>query len=364
MSKRIIGLDGLRGFAALSVVFCHCVAGSTQTGGYAVNLFFSLSGYLILGTIYKKRIDIERRLSTFAFELKSFWIRRGTRIFPAYYVVTIIALPLMIYTGRLTVQESIPFIFYLQNYLIAVNGEWISYGYTWTLAVEQQFYVAFGILMLAIPSRFHKSTLFAMASLFLFVYIILLTVGVRQFFLNRMPLLGFSLAAAGGYLALAQSSVTPGYIFPRATIPPLVVISAVFSILPAKIFDGSIFAESTQAVFFVVAMPAIVIAPQIYPENFLVRILESGTVRFLGKISYSLYLIHGTILDFMKPAWLKFDNLPFAVSFAMSRLTLFGVVLIASIGLSTLMLVVVEKPCLQRFRSRQDSHLPSYLGAI
>ncbi|HMF35300.1 MAG TPA: acyltransferase [Isosphaeraceae bacterium] len=147
--RRIPELDGLRGLAALTVVVFHLYPTVMPFGWAAVDLFFTLSGFLITGIILEQ--GDEPRF------LRTFYVRRSLRIWPIYYV-TIAALLL---AGNVSWHCWLPFALYLQNtdfYLMPLEGmrekvftpDWAMLNHAWSLAVEEQFYLIWpGLVLLA-----------------------------------------------------------------------------------------------------------------------------------------------------------------------------------------------------------------------
>jgi peptidoglycan/LPS O-acetylase OafA/YrhL len=140
---RIKRLDILRCAAVLLVVVSHSGIFdlTVKVGWVGVDLFFVLSGFLISGLLYseyKKRGDISFR---------RFFIRRGLKIYPAFYVLL-----LATYVGQLLFWHAPPQslssylheIFFIQNYRYGV------WGHTWSLAVEEHFYIALAALLLVL----------------------------------------------------------------------------------------------------------------------------------------------------------------------------------------------------------------------
>ena len=140
-------LDILRGIAVLLVVFYH---GSVQNrliaaGWAGVDLFFVLSGFLISGLLF---VEYKR---TGSINLKRFFIRRGLKLYPAFYVFLLLTLiaetgfhhvrPLGSYLGEL---------FYVQNYGPSV------WTHTWSLAVEEHFYIFLPLFLVAL-ARFSSN---------------------------------------------------------------------------------------------------------------------------------------------------------------------------------------------------------------
>lgn len=178
---RLAELDGVRGLAIALVVLCHY--GSQQIGGaprgsvpwalaiimdmgwVGVDLFFVLSGFLIGGIL------IDNRQSPRFFQ--TFYVRRVCRIFPLYYAWLGITLVLFFLVGlspywRDLMRPDVPFWSYLtytQNFLLPGFGDFGKpwYGVTWSLAVEEQFYLLFPVLIRLCPPGKLPGVLLALA---------------------------------------------------------------------------------------------------------------------------------------------------------------------------------------------------------
>jgi peptidoglycan/LPS O-acetylase OafA/YrhL len=141
-SKRNVNLDALRGVAILLILGRHLDYFSlwTKMGWAGVDLFFVLSGFLISGLLFQewKRRD--------AIDFRRFYIRRALKIYPAFYVLLLVTLlvhrivpgiPSFPVTARAILAEC----FFVQNYL---PGLW---PHTWSLAVEEHFYILLPIVL-------------------------------------------------------------------------------------------------------------------------------------------------------------------------------------------------------------------------
>lgn len=137
--QRIYYLDVLRALAIFLVFIGHTILsyGPTpitaplQYGGTGVDLFFLLSGWLIGSQLFaehKKFGDID---------ITRFWLRRWMRTFPAYFAVLLFTLA-QLYLTKDSVQNPIPYFTFTQNYF----GGLPYFGVSWSLAVEEQFYLA------------------------------------------------------------------------------------------------------------------------------------------------------------------------------------------------------------------------------
>lgn len=158
-------IDGLRALAVLPVVLFHAGVPFLQGGFVGVDIFFVISGYLITSIICE---DIERQ----KFSIKRFYERRIRRIFPAFLLVAVTCIPLAI--AILAPHDQIDFAKSLVAASLSVSNIlfWRETGYfdsetmlkpllhTWSLGVEEQFYLFFPwVLVLAVKWR-QRSVLF------------------------------------------------------------------------------------------------------------------------------------------------------------------------------------------------------------
>jgi peptidoglycan/LPS O-acetylase OafA/YrhL len=156
----IASLDSVRGLAVLLVMICHFgwsfPIATTLTAGLhdffwsgwiGVDMFFALSGFLITrGLVAESSRGVGERL-------RLFWTRRFLRIFPLYYATLIIGAIADHFAHR--PPPSLAYWLYFQNYTIAVapmhQVDWTNHF--WSLAVEEQFYLFWPLVMLLAPAR-------------------------------------------------------------------------------------------------------------------------------------------------------------------------------------------------------------------
>ncbi|QQU94322.1 acyltransferase family protein [Corynebacterium aurimucosum] len=153
--RQIPGLDGLRGLAVLAVVIYHFF-GDILPGGYlGVDMFFVLSGFLITSLLVRE-FNATGRIS-----LKDFWLRRFRRILPAALVVLSICTAIVaLIGGDLAVgirQQFLGTFFFVNNWTqIATSQTYFApnevqvFAHYWSLAVEEQFYLIWPLLMFGI----------------------------------------------------------------------------------------------------------------------------------------------------------------------------------------------------------------------
>lgn len=172
--SRIQGLDLLRGVAIILVMLRHQPVSdfSYKIGWIGVDLFFVLSGFLVAGVLFKEQCETGKP------DVVRFFIRRGLKIYPVYYILY---LPyLLIAEHQIDLDLVFADLFFLQNYL---NGYGYAYPASWSLAVEEHFYLLIALAFLLyniLPSNIRKgssSTLYFIGmAVFIFVACFLLRV--------------------------------------------------------------------------------------------------------------------------------------------------------------------------------------------
>jgi peptidoglycan/LPS O-acetylase OafA/YrhL len=148
-------LDALRAFAVLAVVFQHAtdvrLPVLRDLGFYGVDLFFVLSGFLITGILLRAGDDAARAGASTGGVIRAFYARRFLRIFPIYYLILIVGAAIGIRDIRTTFGWDVS---YLANYYFAIHRTWRSAAVPlWSLAVEEQFYLVWPLLVLFAPRR-------------------------------------------------------------------------------------------------------------------------------------------------------------------------------------------------------------------
>jgi peptidoglycan/LPS O-acetylase OafA/YrhL len=287
-------IDGLRAVAVLAVVFYH--AGLGFPGGYlGVDIFFVISGYLIVKIIYDPMIAGR-------FSAPEFYARRIRRLFPAMLVM-LLATGLWA-AGWLIAPDLEDFgasliaaLLYVPNaYFYVTNSAYFSESaltkpllHTWSLGVEEQFYVLAPLLLWALvrltPRRAHVPAI---------AVVVLLSFGLSAWKPAATSPGGFYLLPArawelglGGVLALAAPPIHRHRRLAEAlSIAGLAAI--MFALVTA--WDNIVLGVWHPAL--AAGGTAAILASGAGPPAFGHRLLGIGPVTFVGRISYSLYLWH------------------------------------------------------------------------
>ena len=291
-------LDGLRGIAALGVVLFH--AHYTKWFEWMwtfVDLFFVLSGFLIT------RIVIEA-LESGSFSLKNFMIRRVLRIWPVYYTVLLMCILAVVVNYLQNGQwehvsgvKAAPFFLqYTHHYfspgLNAGSEKFIIwFHHSWSIAVEEQFYLFMPLLLIAMRKRLS----YCLVILFLLILIALISRAYGAFhwlLVSRMDALCVGAIVAFYWHFLRRNNIHSFRITPLLALATallgLTLITA--DVLPAKIPDR--YSDALSLFGFNLIFGCLLI---LLMEGWLPRLnafMSSEAMVFFGSISYALYMIH------------------------------------------------------------------------
>ncbi|TIP84104.1 MAG: acyltransferase, partial [Mesorhizobium sp.] len=293
-------IDGLRAVAVLPVVLFHFGISAIPGGFTGVDIFFVISGYLITGSLLD---DLERG----QFSIISFYWRRARRILPALIFVTLltciaalfILLPSDLHEFSLSVIAASTFwsniYFWKTSNYFSIDAELRPLLHTWSLSVEEQYYIFAPILMFLIYRYFAKRWLTILLPIILgsFVLAVMATwlapnagfyllptrvwelmLGAvlmlkrppplsNRFLMELVGLAGFGLLAIG-FFAISESDPFPGY----------------------------------NALYPCLGTALLIYVGQNSPSTTASRILEVRPLVWIGLISYSLYLVHWPINAF------------------------------------------------------------------
>jgi len=313
-NRRDAELDGLRGLAVGMVLAWHFIgipAWATEgwafqalfrvflLGGAGVNLFFVLSGFLIT------RIIISRKESNKRF-LLAFYTRRALRILPPYLLLVAIFWTAVwingsknqVYNDHISLWR---FLTFTQNFWMAENA---SYGpdgisVTWSVAIEEQYYLIFPVLAL-ILSRSRLPAFLACIAVSSVVWraCIFALDPSNNFPADLGTLARLDGLAMGGLIACAFNN-PPSTKWLRANLVGLrrAMLVSFVVLLFVRRDSGSLMAYIGHTILNLCSALVIVnILLHLGSTSVWMHTLRSKGFRFLGRISYSLYLFHPIIL--------------------------------------------------------------------
>lgn len=350
---RIPELDGLRGLFTLFVLFSHFFVeipngiGFLYLGWIAVIGFFVLSGYLV------GRLIIEKKES--GNFLPVFYLRRVCRTFPTYFLTSAVLLAIgaaLASKPWVHTEPELPgwsYFVFMQNAFMLTresNGlHWLAP--TWTLALEEQFYIVAPFFFLWVDRRYWAP----MLAILCVAGVLLRAVGVFTGLIAFAPLVllpaSMDVLCMGMLLAVLvkNNSIDWERWSLSLRIAPIACLVATF--ISQRLDSGDSRAWLQILSPFFVAMAAtffILMLVKGAPEA---RRYKSGFLRFFGNISYSIYLTHLGVLGLMHG--LILGGLPDLATPAQWAVTLLA--LGVTIALAWIMTITIEEPITRWGRS-------------
>ncbi len=325
-------LDGLRAFAVVSVMLYH--GGTSWAGGgfLGVDIFFVLSGFLITSLLLIE-YDAAGRL-----DLAAFWGRRARRLLPALFLVLVAVLIYALFlTGQAAAgvrSDAVATLFYVSNWWFIASGN--SYfeqfqdpsplTHTWSLAIEEQWYLLLPLVLVVVLPRLRRSKLaWAFAGLALLSALAMALLASPQTDPSRVYygtdtrvqalLIGATLAVMLTPGVLQRLKGAAGWLAPGA----LAVMLAFLLLVGDQ--DGWMY-EGGFLVF--ATLCAVLLASvQAHPQGLVATALAWAPLVWVGRISYGLYLWHWPVYVVLSPVRTGLSGaallvLRFAVTFALA----------------------------------------------
>lgn len=344
-------IDGLRALAVVPVVLFHAGFRWVSGGYIGVDVFFVISGFLIT-SILAKEIDQQR------YSILEFYRRRALRIFPALTIVTLAT----IFAGYFTLTPAeyldlaksaaavsvfISNIYFWKSvsYFQSVNA-FQPLLHTWSLAVEEQYYLFFPLLLRALSPR---RTAIVGALWFIFFA----SLASAIFLVPLKPNLAFYLLPTrawelmlGGLVAIGR----PPKLSTRLAASAVSLLGLILIIVPMLIYTSATPFPGVAAL-----PPTIGTALVIWSggRGIVAEFLSSRAIVLLGQASYSIYLWHLPLFAFA--AYLGAGHLPTNVALVLCAV---------SVALGFASLVFVERPFRTRRQNRGRMAVVAALGMV
>ncbi|MDE9917400.1 acyltransferase family protein [Staphylococcus pseudintermedius] len=303
------GLDGVRAVAVIAIIIYHLNPQWLSGGFLGVDTFFVISGYLITSLL------LTEYHNTGKIELMSFWLRRVKRLIPAVLflvmgviVLSLIFMPMEIQKVR---ADSIAAIFYVSNWwYIMQNVDYFEQfavqplKHLWSLAIEEQFYLVFPIVLLSLLSFIRRLKSIRI------IFLILLVISMIAMMVLYVPnenvarvyfgtdtriqtlLMGVLLALVWPPFQLkAKVNTQMRMMIDTAGVVGLAILFICFKFVSETnsiLYYGGFFLISTVTL--------LVIASSVHPSGYFAKFLGNKVFTFIGSRSYSLYLWHYPII--------------------------------------------------------------------
>jgi len=296
----IPGLDGIRAIAFFIVFVAHSMPDKALPGGFGVTVFFFLSGYLITTLL---RGEGERKKSI---DLKRFYIRRVLRIFPPCYltvgIVTLLTLLGLVYNTE-SFRALVAAFGYFSNYwnILGLGNLPAGMGVLWSLAVEEHYYLLFPPIYAWCVYKSVSRRRQAVFLLSLCAVALLWRCGRAVFFHSPWENIyegtdtRFDSILYGCVLAVAANPrfgdrvdwlKKHAHAWALAGAGLLALTFAYRDPFFRETFRYTLQGIALAPIFFLISLPQ---------KHFLTRCLELRVLRWLGQLSYTMYLIHHTL---------------------------------------------------------------------
>ena len=333
--RHVPGLDGLRGLSVISVMCFHAAIVGASGLYMGVDGFFVLSGYLITSLLIG---DITKNGSV---SFGSFWSRRARRLLPALFVMMFVVLFVEVGWGDKAQfasirGDAIAALAYVSNwYYIWTHTGYFGQGqavsplqHTWSLAIEEQFYVVWPLLVAAVlklrkslKSMFMLSLVGSILSAILMAIVYGNGSGLNAAYYGtdtraQALLIGCALA----FLLNKKEVVNnPKFVNVVAALGPIAfgVVAIIWAFAggpPSWMFHGGFFISD-------VGVAIVIASATLAPRRLFSQALSVAPLRYMGKISYGLYLWHFPIFIVINEARTGFSGAAlFAIRFGITVL--------------------------------------------
>jgi peptidoglycan/LPS O-acetylase OafA/YrhL len=336
-NRHLPQLDGLRGIAVLIVVLGHLAVFSfgfrnARFGAIppvGVDLFFVLSGFLITGILVRSKGQ--------AHYYRNFYARRSLRIWPLYIVLLVFIFAIA--NHRIPNMNASPnarwpiYALYLQN-IVYPKGVDIAgilpLAITWSLAVEEQFYLVWPLLVAKLSIRHMVSVLCVIFAFAPFARYLVQAAGREAY---TFPLCRIDAMAMGGLLAIWLAVKDPvGSVISKNGL--ILVGAAIAGQVIGHFAHISHYIDKSMAALAFTGLLALALQQPI-----IIRLLSLAPLRYTGKISYCMYLCHAVL----GPVILYYFQ---GTSFSRAAIRA-GLVLAATYGYATASWFLFEQPLLR-----------------
>jgi peptidoglycan/LPS O-acetylase OafA/YrhL len=309
----IASLDGIRAVAISLVLLAHGGLSKVVPGGLGVTLFFVLSGFLITTLM---RIEYA---GSGSLNLPAFYLRRLLRLMPPLLLVLLLVL--LAHAAGLvrrapTATGVASIIFYFANYFAILHpfdGLPDGMGVTWSLAVEEHFYIVFPALALLLLRLRRAASVIPLAVLCAGVLAWrcwLFTHGASADRIYMATDTRVDAILIGCALALVCNPVLDSVPSRARQLTGAICITALGLLLVTLAYRNEYFRQTFRFTIQSLALTPLIYFAVAQHRLAAFRWLNAGPVVYLGKLSYAVYLAHQACLAFVTEHWPKFGMAP------------------------------------------------------
>jgi len=299
----IPSLDGMRTIAFLMVFLSHSGAHNIVPGGFGVTVFFFLSGYLIT-TLLRREYEKNQFIN-----FKHFYLRRIVRIWPAFYLVLFLGAILTligVLEGEMQLPGFLSQVLHYYNYyeaFVSPSGIAPGTGVYWSLAVEEHFYCLFPFLYISLlkmrvsPQRQMLILWGICLAILIWRCVLVFGMGADESRIYHLSDTRIDSILFGCALAVNGNPVLdPPYGSDRLW-KYFVLPGGITLLLLSFLFRYPEYEITLRYTIQGIALHGLFIAAIRFPDWGVFQILNWSWMRFIGLLSYSLYLVHDTVLQ-------------------------------------------------------------------
>ncbi|HET8947397.1 MAG TPA: acyltransferase [Candidatus Polarisedimenticolia bacterium] len=333
-SRRIPGLDGMRALGSFAVIAYHYTP-RWAPGGLGVMNFLVLSGFLITWLL----LGEEDRKGTIG--VGGFYVRRTRHIVPAFFVFMIaVTAALMVFDKRIVWPQVITAFLFVVNYWQGIAGDPnTAFSHTWALALELQFYLLWPLLFLALRRdrrRMAGTLVVIIAAIWAYRSLMWLSGAVPQGYVYEAFDMRADHLLLGCLVAVLLKTGSMRPIVSVLTDNPVMPLLTM-TLIGASAVCEKIWGVDYRNIFGFIVNPILLMTLLLQAITFATtpgwRWLEWGWVRYLGTISYSVYLYQQVIVS---PVQERLGFLPEPLTFLATLAAVYAV--------SSAAYFLVEKP--------------------
>jgi peptidoglycan/LPS O-acetylase OafA/YrhL len=256
----------------------------TNTGGIGVHIFFVISGFLITFLMLCEK-NIHGSIN-----IKYFYIRRILRIWPLYYIVVLLGIFVLpnLFHGFKFHGDILKNLIFLNNF--DMDNPFLSVGITWSIAIEEQFYIFWPIIFLLCKSK--KMLLFVSSFILIFSFVFIIQNPVISYFHTFGNLMYLMIGCVGAILYMYHKQKISKYLTVKSKFFYFILIVALFFIVASKFYKPISYIS-------LIGLPIIYLFIVLTLVNFNSNKKQSLFSK-LGKYTYGMYIYHPIILIFFK----------------------------------------------------------------
>ena len=324
-SRYMPGLDGLRAVAVIAIIIYHLNPRWLPGGFLGVDTFFVISGYLITSLLLREYHNTQ------IIDLKNFWIRRFRRLIPALFFMTgvVITYVLVFESGiiRTVKEDGIAAFLYMSNWWYIIED--VSYFeaseprplmHLWSLAIEEQFYIIWPVVLLVLLSKFknykHIMLIILIMTIISLIWMMVLAMPYED---NSRVYFGTDTRLQTLLLGVLLAYIWPPFRLKKdigqkikVWIDGIGIGALLILIIFFVTVDDSSHWIYYGGLYLITLVTLLLIASSVHPSTVLPKVLGNRFMLWVGTRSYSLYLWHYPIITLINMNFVQ-GQIPFYI---------------------------------------------------